>query len=58
MDGAEAREKQRTTMVAIGRPHNLQKARVSQPVREKRGKTSQIRPQMETKGLGVLVGEG
>ena len=38
MDGAEARERQSIVTVAIGRPLNLQKSRVSQLVGEKRGK--------------------
>ena len=38
MDGAEAQEKQRTVTVAVGRPRNLQKSRVSQPFGEKNRK--------------------
>ena len=57
--GAEARDKQRTVTVAIGRPQNLQKSRVSQPVGEKRGKKSHMQASNgETKGLGMTIGEG
>ena len=59
MDGAEAQEKERTIKGAVGRPLNLHKSRVSQPVGEKRGKRSQTQASNgETKGLGVTFEEG
>ena len=47
MDGAEARENQRTIMVVVGRLRNLQKSRVHSLSERKEGKSYKYGPQME-----------
>ena len=56
MEGAEAREKQKTVTVGVGESPNLQKPRVSKGCWREKWQKAQIRASNgETKGLGVII---